>query len=64
MILLLHMKMIYLTHYLDRNLIIPAMWDCLFDMLDYIVVYKIKCCFVLLTREIYQRTHSVMNGNC
>ena len=28
----------YLTHYLDRNLIIPATWDDLFDMRNFIIL--------------------------
>ena len=28
----------YLTHYLDRNLIIPTTWDDILDMLNYIIL--------------------------
>ena len=53
----------YLTHYLDRNLIIPATWAGLFDILNCIIVLS-QICLVLMSREIFQRTHSVMNNNC
>ena len=36
--IILHTKMQYLAHYLDRNLIIHATWDGLFDRLLCIIV--------------------------
>ena len=34
----------YLAHYLDSNLIIPATWDGLFDMLN---------CFIVLSQTLF-----------
>ena len=56
-------QMKYLTLYLNRNLKIPATWDGLFDMLNCIIVLS-QTLVILLSREIFLRTHSVMNNDC
>ena len=55
----------YLTHYLDF-LILPATWDGLLDIMicSIVSLYKVKVCLILMSREIFQRTHTVMNNNC
>ena len=56
-------QMKYLTLYLDRNLKIPATWDGLFDMLNCIIVLS-QTLVILISREIFQCTHRVMNNDC